>query len=162
MREPSRSAAALLWELMGEEMSKLALPSWEVTKDLRTQLVMLLRSGIASPWTTSMGRLFDGVASLTGLCNQASFEGQAAMAVQFAAEQEEEAGGIKVEGYPMELVSSHNTNASWVFDWRPVVSGILGDLRKSHPAGLIAARFHVGLAEEWFAWPKRRGCLVSS
>lgn len=147
MREPSRSAAALLWELMGEEMSKLALPSWEVTKDLRTQLVMLLRSGIASPWTTSMGRLFDGVASLTGLCNQASFEGQAAMAVQFAAEQEEEAGGIKVEGYPMELVSSHNTNASWVFDWQPMVSAILGDLRKGHPAGLIAARFHVGLAE---------------
>lgn len=96
MRDPNRSAAAVLWELMGEEMLGRDIPSWKDTGDRRRQLAILLRSGIASPWTTSLGRLFDAVASLTGLCSQASFEGQAAMAVQFAAERG--VGGRRREG----------------------------------------------------------------
>jgi hydrogenase maturation protein HypF len=93
-----------------------------------------------------MGRLFDAVASLTGLCHQASFEGQAAMAVQFAAEQAVEAGGVTVEGYPMDLVPSHSSDTQWLLDWRPMVSAMLDDLRQGCRLERIAARFHVGLA----------------
>jgi hydrogenase maturation protein HypF len=146
MREPARSAAAVLWELMGEEMLGYNLPVWKMTDDQRAQLASLLRSAVASPWTTSMGRLFDAVASLTGLCHQTSFEGQAAMAVQFAAEQEAEAGGVTVEGYPMDLVPSHSSDTKWMIDWHPMVSGMLDDLRRGCRLGYIAARFHVGLA----------------
>ncbi|MGZ8382276.1 MAG: carbamoyltransferase HypF [Nitrospira sp.] len=147
MKEPSRSAAAVLWELMGEEMLGYDLPPWKMTDDHRAQLASLLRSGVASPWTTSMGRLFEAVASLTGLCHQSSFEGQAAMGVQFAAEQEAEAGGVMVEGYPMDLVPSHSSDTRWMIDWRPMVSAILDDLRRGCQLEHIAARFHVGLAE---------------
>ena len=93
-----------------------------------------------------MGRLFDAVASLTGLCHQSSFEGQAAMGVQFAAEQEAEAGGVTVEGYPMDLVPSHSSDTKWMIDWRPMVSTMLDDLRRGCRLEYIAARFHVGLA----------------
>lgn len=93
-----------------------------------------------------MGRLFDAVASLTGLCPHSSFEGQAAMAVQFAAEREHE-GGTKMEGYPMDLVPSHGPDIKWIVDWRPMVSAILDDLSSGHRLEQIAARFHVGLAE---------------
>lgn len=147
MRNPTRSAASILWELMGEEMLEHQLSSWSVTDDQRAQLPALLRSGIASPWTTSMGRLFDAVASLTGLCPQSSFEGQAAMAVQFAAEQEAEAGGAMVEGYPMDLAPSDGLEAKWIVDWRPMVTAILDDLRRGCRLEQIAARFHAGLAE---------------
>ena len=147
MRDPSRSAAAVLWELMGEQMLVHELPSWKATDDQRVQLASLLRSGVVSPWTTSMGRLFDAVASLTGLCHQASFEGQAAMAVQFAAEQEAEAGGVTVEGYPMDLVPSHSPDTKWMVDWRPMVSAMLEDLSRGHRLEQIATRFHVALAE---------------
>jgi hydrogenase maturation protein HypF len=146
IKEPSRSAAAVLWELMGDEMEKLSLPSWNVTGDQRGQWSSLLRSGAASPWTTSMGRLFDAVASLTGLCTQASFEGQAAMAVQFAAEQELEQGGITAEGYPVDLAPSPRLDTKWNVDWRPMIHAMLDDLRKGHQMGKIAARFHAGLA----------------
>lgn len=146
MREPSRSAAAMLWELMGEKMLVPDLPSWKVRDDQRAKLAILLRSGVASSWTTSMGRLFDAVASLTGLCPHSSFEGQAAMAVQFAAEREHE-GGTKMEGYPMDLVPSHGPDIKWIVDWRPMVSAILDDLSSGHRLEQIAARFHVGLAE---------------
>jgi len=146
MKEPSRSAAVVLWELMGEEMLKLPLPSWKVMDDQRAQLATLLRSGIASPWTTSMGRLFDAVASFTGLCHKTSFEGQAAMAVQFAAEQEVEAGGVTVEGYPMDLMPSHGSDTKWFLDWCPMVSAMLDDLRRGTNPDKIATRFHAGLA----------------
>ncbi len=146
MKEPGRSAAAVLWELMGDEMLGYDFPFWKMTDDQRAQLASLLRSGVASPWTTSMGRLFDAVASLTGLCRQASFEGQAAMGVQFAAEQEVEAGGVTVEGYPMDLVPSHSSDTKWMIDWRPMVSDMQDDLRRGCRLGYIAVRFHVGLA----------------
>ncbi|MBH0210217.1 MAG: carbamoyltransferase HypF [Nitrospira sp.] len=147
MKAPGRSAAAALWELMGETMVHHDLPSWNMTGDQRAQLATLLRSGIASPWTASMGRLFDAVASLTGLCQQVSFEGQAAMAVQFAAEREWEAGGGRVQGYPIELVTSESSDTKWMVDWRPMISAMLDDLRRGHRPELITARFHVGLAE---------------
>jgi len=146
MKAPGRSAAAALWELMGETMVHHDLPSWNMTGDQRAQLAALLRSGIASPWTTSMGRLFDVVASLTGLCHQASFEGQAAMAVQFAAEQAVEAGEVTVEGYPMDLVPSGSPDTKWTVDWRPMVSAMLDELRRGVSPEKIAALFHTGLA----------------
>lgn len=147
MKAPGRSAAAALWELMGETMVHHDLPSWNMTGDQRAQLAALLRSGIASPWTTSMGRLFDAVASLTGLCQQASFEGQAAMAVQFAAEREWKAGGGSAPGYPIDLAPSESSDTRWIVDWRPMISTVLDDLRRGHRPELITARFHVGLAE---------------
>ena len=97
MKEPGRSGASVLWEFMGEELAEAPAFSWNVTGNQLAEWTSVLKSQIASPWTTSMGRLFDAVASFTGLCNQASFEGQAAMAVQFAAEREE-AQDIQLEG----------------------------------------------------------------
>jgi len=146
MKEPSRSAAAVLWELMGEEMTTYPLPSWMVTQDQREKFAVLLRSGIASPWTTSMGRLFDAVASLTGLCHQTSFEGQAAMAVQFAAERETDGGDNGLQGYPIDVLLNHNGDSKWIVDWRPTVNALLEDLRRGASPDKIAARFHASLA----------------
>jgi hydrogenase maturation protein HypF len=131
---------------MGEEMLKLPLPFWKVADDQRAQWASLLRSGIASPWTTSMGRLFDAVASLTGLCHQTSFEGQAAMAVQFVAEQEDGKGGLRTDGYPIDVAPSPGPDNKWIIDWCPMVSAMLDDLRRGVSPEKIAVRFHAGLA----------------
>lgn len=97
-----------------------------------------------------MGRLFDAVASLTGLCGQTSFEGQAAMAVQFAAEQGMEASRGGKEAYPIDLVPSDNPGTKRMLDWRPMINAVLDDLRRGNRAELVAARFHAGLAEGAF------------
>lgn len=146
MREPIRSAAAILWELMGEQMLTHAPSSWEMPDDQRVQVVSLLRSGVASPWTTSMGRLFDAVASLTGLCHRATFEGQAAMAVESAAERENGRGDTGPEGYSMDLAAGPIPGGTRVVDWRPMVKSMLEDLRRGRRRELMAARFHAGLA----------------
>ncbi len=147
MREPSRSAAAVLWEMMGEQMPAYRLSSWEAAREQRERLVALLRSGVASPWTTSMGRLFDAVASLTGLCRQPSFEGQAAMAVEFAAERAQAGERDFAAGYPVDLAEPDAPGGSRVIDWRPMMSAMLDDLRRGYNSDEIAARFHAGLAD---------------
>ena len=54
---------------------------------LGASLVELLEKDINSPTTTSMGRLFDGISSILGLRHVSTFEGEAAMALEFASEQ---------------------------------------------------------------------------
>jgi len=146
MREPRRSAAAVLWEIIGEQMPAYQLPSWDAARDEREGLAELLRSGLASPWTTSMGRLFDAVASLTGLRHRTSFEGQAAMAVEFAAVQAQSPGENVEPGYPMVLLESDAPGGSQTLDWRPTIHAMLEDLGKGVHPEYIAVRFHSGLA----------------
>ena len=53
-------------------------------------LVALLDKDVNCPVTTSIGRLFDGVSALLDVSQVASFEGEAAMALEFLAEREME------------------------------------------------------------------------
>lgn len=147
MREPGRSAAAVVWEIVGEQLPEYRLPSWDMASEERTRLATLLRSGVASPWTTSMGRLFDVVSSLTGLCHRPSFEGQAAMAVEFAAERAQVDERDFVAGYPLDLAEPAAHGSNLVVDWRPMMSAMLDDLRRGCAPEQIAVRFHAGLAD---------------
>ena len=72
-RDPWRSAAALCWE------NKITCP---VLPDGSQLLYEAWNKKINSPLTTSAGRLFDAAAALTGLCTQASFEGQGPMQLE--------------------------------------------------------------------------------
>jgi hydrogenase maturation protein HypF len=122
-----------------------------------------------------MGRLFDGVAALVGLAPQVSFEGQAAMALEFAAMEEKgdksnlphsgpEGASHKLDlspfsaanvpGYPMPV--GEGTPA--VIDWGPLVRNVLGDWSAGVARGRIAARFHHALAEAALTVAQRSGC----
>jgi hydrogenase maturation protein HypF len=81
-REPRRSALGLLFEVFGDEAKQHAA-DWFQPGEIDTLLSMLKR-GLNSPRTSSMGRLFDAVAALCGMSPVISFEGQAAMSLEFA------------------------------------------------------------------------------
>ena len=72
-REPWRSAAALCWEI--------GLPFEDIPVEYSLLKQAWLRK-INSPKSTSVGRLFDAVAALTGVRIQASFEGQGPMELE--------------------------------------------------------------------------------
>ncbi len=157
MKEPRRVALALLWELFGDaalEMDDLA-PIRALRPTERKLLAQMLAKGINAPITTSAGRLFDGIAALIGLHQQVSFEGQAAMALEFAANAREagaypvtlttDDGRQTVDG--PQIVEVVGRRSSVVVDWRPLLEAVLTDLRRGVATGIMAARFHNALVE---------------
>ena len=84
--DPRRSAMALLQATFGAgfEILPEAARLFPKKSD-RAMLGHMITSGLSSPWTSSTGRLFDGMAALLGVCLTNAHEAQAAMALEAAA-----------------------------------------------------------------------------
>jgi hydrogenase maturation protein HypF len=139
VREPHRSGLALLWEIYGESLFERSdLP---LVRSLRpgegSAFAGMLRTGLNSPATTSAGRLFDGVAALLGFDRPVSFEGEAAMALEYAA------CGSEAGAYPFGILGDAG---GLVLDWRPIVEAVVSDLHNGAGKGIVSARFHDSLA----------------
>jgi hydrogenase maturation protein HypF len=139
VKEPRRTALAVLYEIWGEqglENSDLA-PVAEFTTTERGLIRQMLAKGVNAPVTSSVGRLFDAVASLLGIRQQVTFEGQAAMELESAIKPEVN------EAYPFEV----SNRVPQIIDWAPMIGEILVELRKGISPGVISAKFHNTLAE---------------
>ncbi len=151
VKEPRRSALGVLYEMFGQRALAAGdlAPIKSLTEADLSGLTGLLRSGVNSPLASSAGRLFDAVAALLGLRQIVQFEGQAAMELEFAV------NGIETdESYPFVI----NGNESMlVVDWNLMIKGILADLKRNLPVGLISAKFHNALVEIIVAVAKRVG-----
>ena len=102
----------------------------------------MLDRALNCPVTTSMGRLFDAVAALVGLHPSVTFEGQAAMALEWLADPAERGA------YPVDSLTGPapaGTRVPLVLDWGPLLEAVLEDVRRGVPQGVISARFHNGL-----------------
>jgi hydrogenase maturation protein HypF len=137
VREPRRAALGLLYECLGEaafdRLDLLPLKSFEA-KELAI-LKKALQKKINSPRTSSMGRLFDAIASLLGLCQTASFEGQAAMQLEYAI-----GNSITDATYPYGVQKDGDRPLQ--LDFAPAIAALLQELKDRTPSNLIAATFH--------------------
>jgi hydrogenase maturation protein HypF len=113
----------------------------------------VLRSGLASPITSSAGRLFDAVSALCGICTEVNYEGQAAIELEAACDAEER------RSYPMPLVQERRR---LLLDARPAVRALAAELEDGTAAPTVAARFHNSLAlataRSCAVLARRRGC----
>ncbi len=125
-RQPWRMAAAWLSAAGMED----ALPAAGVDAARWAQVGQLVSSGLASPLTTSMGRLFDAVAALCGLRAEVTHEGQAAIALEVAC-----------------APGDHGTYDCEGLDLRPVIRAIARDLSSRVGVDVVAARFHDTVAD---------------
>jgi hydrogenase maturation protein HypF len=113
------------------------LPRMEVG-EVRTVRRMLDRN-FNSPPTSSAGRLFDAVASLAGARDRVSFEGQAAMQLEWLA-------GESVDGQAYPWVLAPNPSAAVEIDTRPMFRAIVDDLGRGVEPATVARRFHNTMA----------------
>jgi hydrogenase maturation protein HypF len=112
----------------------------------RRVLARQLETGLACVPTSSVGRLFDAVASLAGVRHEVGYEAQAAMELQaLAAHVVEDVGGdVGGEAGAHPLPLSAGRPATW--DVGVLVRAVVADVRAGVPRQVVAARFHRGLA----------------
>jgi hydrogenase maturation protein HypF len=135
VRQPWRPALAYLADTFGPSTEFPELAIWrDVPESLRKVVRSMIAHGVNAVETSSCGRLFDAVASIVGVRQQISFEGQAAIELETAA-----ADGV-ADGYPFGLDTD-------IVDFRPAVERIVAEGRGGTPVGMIAARFHNTVAE---------------
>ncbi|HWP46458.1 MAG TPA: carbamoyltransferase HypF [Candidatus Limnocylindrales bacterium] len=140
IHEPRRTALGILYELFGEEaeqvMEKKEIPFLRTfcEEELRI-LGQMIRKGINSPLTSSAGRIFDAVAALINLRQRVSFEGQAAMELEYVTRE-----GIN-SSYPFEITNQE------IIDWTPMILALLEDLQKGTSKDVIGTKFHNTLSE---------------
>ena len=141
IKEPRRSAIGLLYTLYGDDLSStLSYPLLETfPSHERAILQTMLANNLNTPLTSSVGRLFDAVAALVGLRDRVSFEGQAAMELEFALD------GTSSDAFYAYTFQADST--AIVIDWKPMIQAILGDVQKQLSIAEISLKFHNTLVE---------------
>ena len=116
----------------------LAAGCLRLTDEERAVFPAIVARGVHAPWTSSVGRLFDAVAAITGVARRSRFEGEAAMRLEGAI------GGERGEAaYPAPVEAGRMIE----LDWRPLVAAIALDVSRGRSASRVALLFHNTLVE---------------
>jgi len=137
VREPWRMACAWLLAAFDGEAPLPASIAAQVDRASWERIAELARTGMASPITTSVGRLFDAVAALCGIRMTVHDEGRAAMELEAAAARGERAA------YPLAVRDADVLR----LDARETVRAIVEDLAADTSVAVVSARFHNALAD---------------
>ncbi len=154
VREPWRIGISLLREAFGDAWRGYAMRLKLIPEGMDMDILeKVLVKRINSPLTSSLGRLFDGVAALLGLRRTVSFEGQAAMELEAAARPQsyrlaemairDEDGVLVIDPAPMirDLVAAHiqgqaRESLAWAFHQSVIASAARLTLKLRERSGL--------------------------
>lgn len=135
IRRPYRMALSHLSHALGT--LEVELPWIKGLPPVELQVIhRQLETGLNSPLTSSMGRLFDAVSALICLKQVVSYDAQAAMSLEMVA-----AEGVE-EAYRWDAWKGNPQ----VIDPAPLIRGIVDDLFAGVPPSIISAKFHNAIA----------------
>jgi hydrogenase maturation protein HypF len=133
--EPYRMALSLLKYSFGEELIKLKLKVLNYIGQPRMDsLLKMMSRGVNCPLCSSMGRLFDAIASILRLKDKNSYQGEAAIALERLAHSASDS-----RSYAYDLVPE---NGTYVVDIANLIRAIVSDIGKNESPAIISRRFH--------------------
>jgi hydrogenase maturation protein HypF len=107
--------------------------------EIRT-IEKMLERGLNTPLTSSMGRLFDAIASLAGVRDRTSYEGQAAIELEWLATNSHAAGRYSFAIVP-------DSSGSLIVDARPLIRSVAAEAARGVDSATVARRFHTSVVE---------------
>jgi hydrogenase maturation protein HypF len=145
IKDPRRIALAFFLSTFEDNLPD----DWQdYFSSLNTKLLRQIWHKNISPITSSVGRLFDGVAALIKLIEQVTFEGQGAMALE-----SQVISGLTPEYYSLPLKRKNHLTE---IDWRPLIRDITMDFRQGNSTHLIATKFHNSLVKNIVAMAQQQ------
>ena len=139
VRHPARTALAHL-DAAGLEWDDRLPAVAALEPQQRILLAGMLRSGTGCTPTTSMGRLFDAISALAGVCERVGYEGQAAIELEALLADLPQPG----EGYRFEVADG---DEALVVDPAPVLRAAARDVVDGAATAEVSRRFHTGAAD---------------
>lgn len=130
-KEPWRMAISYMYKSYKDDIINNIPPALK-HKNIKLILTMI-DNNINSPKSSSMGRLFDAVAAITGYSNEVTFEGEAAILLESIADTNENG---KYD-YDIEF-----ENSKYIIKTGKLIKGIINDIGNSIPYSLISKKFH--------------------
>lgn len=142
VRDARRNAFALLSELnLLEHPGAVGLLN-SLDEQTRSITATMIKRGINSPRTSSMGRLFDAAAAILGICGQATYEGEPAIELEAAAWR---ALDGEIARFPDNNVGFFASGPS-LLDQKALFEALLEGIEAGAPADRLALDFHVSVA----------------
>ena len=142
IHHPWRIAVAYLHALGLDE----AMPLGEFCPADVMRVRTMVDRRLNTPLTSSMGRLFDAVSALVGICHEATYEAQAAIELEQIAGWRSAAVAAwhRIPPYPFELDTG---TSPYKIQVGTLLDAILADVERAEPTTLIAQRFHMTIAD---------------
>ena len=133
IKKPWRMALSYLYKVFGREFWDLDLPMLKKKDSKKMEILCeMISRGVHCPETSSLGRLFDGIAAILGVRDQVHNEGQAAM--------------------ELEMLAEEDTRATYAYEWveeearivsiEPLIRGVVEDIGKGIRPSHIGGKFH--------------------
>lgn len=132
IREPWRIAIVIAYEIFGENYHEILFPVLNYTKQKHIQVLKAWQQKINIAYSCGMGRLFDVVAVLLNLLENADFEGE---------------GPLKLENIHISTKASYPfCKSAGTYDYLTVLKGVFNDILAGVPASEISGKFHNSIA----------------
>ncbi len=134
IKKPWRMAVSSLYETFGSDFLNMDIPFLKgIPAEKVRILLQMIESRVNTPFTSSCGRLFDSVAAIAGVRNDVAYEGQAAVELEAAAEEDME------RVYPFHIQEKGGVQQFLI---EPIIRSVVDDVQGGCSAGLISATFH--------------------